>query len=264
MMKKLLAFLFLCVCETAVFAQQQVVIPQSASPTTDNEGEERRRARLHTELGSMYLRAGNPNVALEEANTAINADPSYGSAYNLRGLINMMLGETALAESDLKQALSTAPGDPDINHNYGWFLCRNGKPAEALSYFKKALDNPLYATPAIAWTNLGACAIDAGQYDAAQEALNKGLRLTRGNNLRVRAELARLAYKQGHLKEARARLLDVLHAIPGQPPAEALWLGVRIERKLGNKADEDTLTMQLQRLYPASPEYQELLKGNYE
>jgi type IV pilus assembly protein PilF len=263
-MKKFLALLFLCACESAVFAQQQVVIPQSAPTTESNETDARKRARLHTELGSMYLRAGSPKVALEEANIAINADPTYGSAYNLRGLINMSMGETTLAGDDMKHAISLAPGDPDINQNYGWFLCRNGHPADALPYFQKALANPLYSTPAIAWMNLGSCSIDAGKYDEADKALNRALRLTRGS-LQVQAEQARLAYKAGRLEEARRRLLAVIQAFPGQqPPAEVLWLGVRIEHKLGNKADEDTLTMQLQRLYPASPEYQELLKGNYE
>jgi type IV pilus assembly protein PilF len=48
------------------------------------------------------------------------------------------------------------------------------------------------------------------------------------------------------------------------PSAEALWLGVRIERKLGNRAAEGGFASQLRSRYPSSMEYQEFLKGNFE
>jgi type IV pilus assembly protein PilF len=39
---------------------------------------------------------------------------------------------------------------------------------------------------------------------------------------------------------------------------------VRVEHKLGNDAEEKSLTAQLRRMYPSSMEYQEFLKGRYE
>jgi len=48
------------------------------------------------------------------------------------------------------------------------------------------------------------------------------------------------------------------------PSAEAIWLGLRIERKLGNKVAEGSYASQLRSRYPSSPEYQEFLKGNFE
>jgi type IV pilus assembly protein PilF len=42
------------------------------------------------------------------------------------------------------------------------------------------------------------------------------------------------------------------------------WLGVRIERKLGNRAAEGGFASQLRSRYPSSMEYQEFLKGNFE
>jgi len=47
------------------------------------------------------------------------------------------------------------------------------------------------------------------------------------------------------------------------PTSEALWLGVRIERKLGNRSAESGYASQLRSRYPTSDEYQEFLKGNY-
>jgi type IV pilus assembly protein PilF len=49
----------------------------------------------------------------------------------------------------------------------------------------------------------------------------------------------------------------------GQPSAEALWLGVRLERKLGNRVAEGSYAAQLRSRHPTSPEYQEFLKGNF-
>ena len=41
-------------------------------------------------------------------------------------------------------------------------------------------------------------------------------------------------------------------------------LGVRIERRLGNKTGEGNYASQLRSRYPTSPEYQSFLKGNFE
>jgi type IV pilus assembly protein PilF len=48
------------------------------------------------------------------------------------------------------------------------------------------------------------------------------------------------------------------------PGPEMLWLLLRVERKLGNQSDEQSLMTQLRRKFPDSAEYQELLKGNFE
>ena len=48
------------------------------------------------------------------------------------------------------------------------------------------------------------------------------------------------------------------------PTADALWLGLRLERKQGNRAAEAGYASQLRGRYPTSAEYQEFLKGNFE
>ena len=48
------------------------------------------------------------------------------------------------------------------------------------------------------------------------------------------------------------------------PPAEALWLAIRLERRLGNQQAEAAFASQLRSRYPTSPEYQEFLKGNFQ
>jgi type IV pilus assembly protein PilF len=83
----------------------------------------RNRARAHTELGAAYFERGSMAVALEELRVATSADPNYAPAHGLLGLVYMELKENALAETSFERALRLSPNDPDINHNYGWFMC---------------------------------------------------------------------------------------------------------------------------------------------
>jgi type IV pilus assembly protein PilF len=49
------------------------------------------------------------------------------------------------------------------------------------------------------------------------------------------------------------------------PPAvEALWLGARTERKLGNRDALANYGSQLRRRYPSSPETKAFLEGRFE
>jgi type IV pilus assembly protein PilF len=49
-----------------------------------------------------------------------------------------------------------------------------------------------------------------------------------------------------------------------EPTAESLWLGIRIERRLGDRQAETTLANQLRRRYAGSSEYKLLQRGEYD
>ena len=48
----------------------------------------RSRAKLHTELGTLYFQDGNVPVAMEELTIAIYIDPTYAPAYGMRALVH--------------------------------------------------------------------------------------------------------------------------------------------------------------------------------
>src|SRR6185503_6768224 len=50
-------------------------------------GDPRNRARVHTELASVYYERGNYAVALDELRMATTADSSYPQAYSMYGLV---------------------------------------------------------------------------------------------------------------------------------------------------------------------------------
>ncbi len=240
---------------------QQAVEAQSQRPAYGTDP--RARAKIHTELASLYFQDGNLAVALEELGVAIHADPGYAPAYNVRGLVRAYLRELTLAEEDFKKALGLASNDPEINNNYGWFLCENGKPRQAISYFLNAIKNPLYTTPDLAYANAGSCAVKAGDLEGAENYLTTAIRLNGPAALASRIHMANLQYAKGNLGEARKVLADALRVM--EPPTpDALWLGLRIERKLGNREAESSFAAQLRGRYQESREYQEFLKGNFE
>ena len=48
------------------------------------------------------------------------------------------------------------------------------------------------------------------------------------------------------------------------PTSESLWLALRIERRLGERAQEQAFANQLRRRFPESPEYQALQRGQFD
>ena len=254
----------LCLSIVCVFsAQAQYTAEPQPAQRSQGATDPRNRAKIHTELGAMYFQGGSMAVALDEFAIALSADSSYVQAYSIRGLVYGALKEYGKAENDFQRALSLAPNDPEVNNNYGWYLCETGKERQSIAYFLNALKSPLYETPDRAYTNAGTCALKAGDLDGAQGYLLQAMQLSRDGAMVARLQMAKLLFKRGTYEESRIYFNDVLK-IMEPPTAEALWLGMRIERKLGNRAAEGGYASQLRGRYPASPEYQEFLKGNFE
>lgn len=225
------------------------------------QNEPQKRAKVHTELGAMYLQRGNVAVALDEGKIALQADAGYAPAHNLMGLAYMQLGENSAAEDSFRQALRLAPQDPEINNNYGWFLCRTERERQALGYFNTAIKSPLYATPALANTNAGICLLRLKEDDQAALYFARSLQFEPGN-VQARYSLADIAYRRGEFLEARQHLAT-LHQ-QTEPLAISLWLAIRVEHALGDRLAEARLGAQLRKNFAASPEYQKFKQGLYE
>jgi type IV pilus assembly protein PilF len=220
-----------------------------------------KRAKAHAELGMQYLFLGKPTVALDEARQAIGADSSYPLGYNLLALVQMTLKDNSGADENFKRALHLAPGDPEISNNYGWFLCQTGHEKQSIPYFLTAANAPLYSTPTKAFTNAGMCSMSIKDNKAAEEYLTKALRAD-STNLDALFLLADVYYREGRLREAKARLDDVHRR--REPSAQSDWLGLRIARKLGDNGAENRYAEDLRHNFSDSREYQLLEQGKFE
>jgi type IV pilus assembly protein PilF len=228
---------------------------------TQLDSESRQRARAFTDLANAYFARAQYKIALDELRKAITSDNRFGPAYNIYGLIYMELTEDKLAEENFRRAIELDRSDSEARNNYGWFLCTRGRHDEGLEQFAVALRNPLYPQPERAMANAGLCAEMKGDLALAEANLLKSLKLQPDNPNTV-LKLAGLNFRQGRLMETQ-RLLG-RHAELAPPTAESLWLGVRLERKLGDRAQEAAYGLQLRKRFPDSNEARLLLTGQYE
>jgi len=240
---------------------------QSDGPTVDTGtivgevGDPRNRARAHTDLAAAYYERGSMAIALEELRVATAADANYAPAHSMFGLVYMELKENQLAESSFERALRLSPNDPDINHNFGWFLCNTSREKESVKYFTQALRNPLYASPWRSYSAAGVCSLKTGNTKDAEEFFQRALKLEPDDPQSL-LKLGQIRYKQGNIDEAR-RLVSRYNKLR-TPSAESLWLSLRIERRLGERVAEQSYAIQLRRRFPGSDEYRALQRGQYD
>ena len=221
----------------------------------------RNRAKLHTELASLYYGNGNLGVALEELRSATTADANYAPAYGMYGLVYMQMKDNGRAEASFERALRIAPNDADINHNYGWFLCQTAREPASINYFLTAIRNPLYATPWRSYSAAGFCSLKVNQLKDAEAFFDRALKFEPDEPASL-LYLGQIRYRQGNIGEARK--LVARHNKVAAPSAESLWLALRIERRLGERVAEQSYANQLRRRFPTSPEFQQLQRGQYD
>lgn len=219
-----------------------------------------KRANIRLQLAVGYYRQGQMNVALEEIRQSLQADPNFGEAYSMAALIYMDLGDARAAEENFARAMRLLPNDPELSNNYGWFLCQNGRAQQSIAYFETALRNKLYQSPAKALNNAGMCSLMLKDAAAAENYLTQAFRYE-PNNPSINTNLARINYDRGDLERAHFYIDRVIKA--DVLTTEVLWLGIKIERKRGDRSAELSLVTQLRRRYPDSTEFAAFQRGAF-
>ena len=214
--------------------------------TESDKSPERKRANIRLELALAYFQEGKTTIALDEVKLALAADPSYFDAYNLRGLIYMALNDQALAQASFNKALSLRPRDPDVLHNLGWMKCQQGMYAQGIAHFEDALANPQYGARAKSLMTLGLCQMRAGLRSQAEANLQKAYEYDAGNPV-TGFNLANLLFQRGDLTRARFYIRRLNNSELAN--AESLWLGIRIEKRLGNADAVAQLGLQLEKRF---------------
>ena len=231
---------------------------KSESSATGAESADRVRARIHTELAGGYFELGNMGVAIEEVKEALRSDANYGPAHNVSGLIYSALKEDRLAEESFRRALQLNPFDPDANHNYGQFLCQRKREEEGIRHFLAAVKNPLYQSLGRSYTNAGICARRRGDAANATDYFQLALK-TQPGQPQALYHSADLAFARGDYAAAKGYLNRLTQVSVAN--AEILWLGVRVERRLGDRNSEASYAMQLKNKFPDSKEARLLASG---
>lgn len=216
-------------------------------------------ARIHTELAASYYEREQYAIALQELGVALKVEAKFSPAYNVRALVRMALREDEQADADFRHSLELDSANSETHNNYGWFLCQRGRAKESISQFQEALKNPLYATPEMAYVNLGVCSKKAGQLKDVENNLQRALILRPGMPQALYG-LADWSYDSGDYAGAKSFFLR-FSQVTGDLTAEQLWLAVRIERKMRDRNSEASYALQLRKRFPESRETQLLLQG---
>lgn len=118
-------------------------------------------------LGELYRRDGNSELALKTFDKILEIDPQFIGAFINKGIIYDEKNELDLAAEYYNKALKLYPKSPEAHNNLGLTLFRKQKKEEAKTHFKKAISfNSLYPD---AYYNLGSLYFSDENYEMAIE-----------------------------------------------------------------------------------------------
>jgi type IV pilus assembly protein PilF len=213
-------------------------------------------AAYNARLAIAYMSQGNLALAREKIEKALSQDPKSASVHSVAGLVYERVGDDRKAQLHYSTALRIKPDDPEALNSYGVYLCRKGDTKEAEKLFLRAARNPVYRTPELAYNNAGLCLRNGGQLEDAEKHFKQALAIKPqfGDAM---LQLADLNFERGRMSDAQALVQRYLGAQPASP--QILWLGVRIERALGNRAAADAYAKRLKTEFPKTEQTRALL-----
>ncbi len=206
-------------------------------------------AEYNVQLGFAYIKQGNLALAKEKLERAEKQDSSNPAVHSALGLLYERLGDPKAADRQYATALRLAPRDPEIENNYAIYLCRNGRVDEGVKRFEAAARNPLYRTPDAAFTNAGVCQRGAGRFVDAEKNFLRALQV-RPNSAEAAFQLGDLRLQQGATAQAGADVDHFLEAFRATP--ELLLLRVHIARATGDRLNEEKFSRRLRIDFPDS------------
>lgn len=218
-------------------------------------------ARLERDLAEIprYLAAGDFAAVKQQAAKVLKRQPNSAEAHTYMGLALDRTGDTAGAGLHYQRATETAPNNGGVLGNYGIWLCGQGRAAEAMAWFDRALALPNFADSPVMLANSGLCAGKVGQQQRAERELRHAIELDPENPVALGA-LAERAFNAGNAFEARAFSERRLAAAPAD--AKALLLASQIEQKLGDSAAAARYVSRLKSEFPDATEARNSAMGD--
>ncbi len=208
----------------------------------------------YIQLGIGYLQQGNTGRAKSPLKKALELDSSNADAHAALALVFQQEMESELADEHFRKALSARSDDTRILNNYGGFLYEQKRYPEAKVRFEQAAKDNLYQERARIFENLGMTALMMKQREEAKGYFERALRID-ARQARALLEMAELFYEDKNYVQARA-YYDRYVAV-AQENARSLLLGSRLATIYEDRDKAASLGLQLKRLYPGTPEYQQ-------
>ncbi|MBX8508744.1 type IV pilus biogenesis/stability protein PilW [Pseudomonas cichorii] len=212
--------------------------------------------KAYVQLGLGYFQQGQTERAKVPLKKALELDSSDPDANAALALVFQVEMEPELADQHFRKALSSSNNDARIVNNYGSFLYEQKRYQEAYERFQQAAADNLYPERSRVFESLGMTALKLNNREEAREHFTKALRLDR-QQPRSLLEMAELSYEDGHYVPSRD-YYDRFSQLSEQN-ARSLLLGIRLAKVYDDRNKAASFGLQLKRLYPGTPEYQQYL-----
>ena len=209
----------------------------------------------YIELGIGYLKQGATERAKVPLKKALELDPSNADANAALALVFQTEMEPELADQHYRKALSSR-NDARILNNYGSFLYEQGRYKDAYDRFQEAAEDNLYPERSRVFENLGLTALKMNNPALAKQHFEKSLRLNR-QQPKALLEMAQLSFDEKQYVPARDYYQR--YSQIAEQTAQSLLLGSRLATIFEDRNQAASLGLQLKRLYPGTPEYQQYL-----
>ncbi|NEX19590.1 type IV pilus biogenesis/stability protein PilW [Thiorhodococcus mannitoliphagus] len=195
-------------------------------------------AELYVKIAEEYYKRGQIDVAFRRAQQAVEADSKYPRAQIWIAFLLDELRQPEEAAKHYQRAIKLAPNNSDILNAYASFLCNRGSYDEADTYFKKAIENPVYNTPWVAMWNAGTCAAKGGNTSKAETYYRSAIQESPAFGAPL-VGMAELAMKRGDAKAAKGYIDRYFQPETWRTaPAvsyQAFQIGAQAESRLGNR-----------------------------
>jgi len=226
------------------------------NPLKTSEGRDAARD-AYIQLGIGYLQQGNTGRAKAPLSKALDLDSSSADAHAALALVFQSEMEAELAEEHFRKALSYRSDDTRIMNNYGNFLFEQKRYAEALEVFTRASKDTLYPERASVFENLGMTALAMNDRKQAHAYFKRAIRLNVRQSTAL-LEMSILTYEDKNYVEAKGYYESYI--LVSEHNERSLLLGSRLASIYEDRDKAASLGLQLKRLYPGSPEYQQYVR----
>jgi len=229
----------------------------SACVTTTNDRlsqnrDPKKAVAAYVEAGVLFIQHNQMESASRALNRAQEIDPDNPAVNNGLALFYSVEGDKSQTEKYFQKALSSNPDFSQARNNYAAFLFQEGRIDDAIEQLERVVKDYHYDRRYTAYENLGLCYLKTGDKEKAEHSFNRALKLNA--NLPIsQMEMAQLSFERGD-NQAALRYLSNYEQM-AKPNPRQLWLGIRLQRLLGNKDKLASYELALKNLFPGSPEY---------
>ena len=235
---------------------------ENNEPIVKNQASRDEMAATRIALGLGYLKMGDMSQAKLNLEKAKGFSPNLVQVHTAFAHYYETVGESELAIGSFEQALAIKADSADTLNNYGVFLCRQDKLADAEVQFLKAIAVPSYILVSQSYENLASCYLENDDFEKAEMYLNKAI-FHSPNRTRPLLQMVRMQYAMTDYQEAK-RFLHKFERHTRRFTADSLALAYKLYWKLGQRRTATNYANMLVKMYPQSWEGKQYLLNDLE